>query len=148
MFAIAKNGGKCRNFDERSQIKVFLEALDFNENAIFGIFWHLIPIFSVKEDPSARNSIFLVMKSGMVYLSSLVLKKSESDSSGGSLVSHRRLTFFSLKQIFEKKFSIFSQKMTKIHLFLTLCSTYIVYILIFRFHSSNSRRSQFYGKIQ
>ena len=33
----AKNGGKCRNFDERSQIKVFLEALDFNKNAIFGI---------------------------------------------------------------------------------------------------------------
>ena len=94
MFAIAKNGGKCRNFDERSQIKVFLEALDFNENAIFGIFWHLIPIFSVKEDPSARNSIFLVMKSGMVYLSGLVLKKSESDSSGGSLVSLYRQFYF------------------------------------------------------
>lgn len=40
------------------------------------------------------------------------------------------------------------KKMTKIHLFLTPCSTHIVYILIFRFHSSNSRRSQFYGKIQ
>ena len=42
MFAIDKNGGKCRNFDERSQIKVFLEALDLNENAIFGIFFILI----------------------------------------------------------------------------------------------------------
>jgi len=39
MFAIAKNGGKCQNFDKRSQIKVFLVALNFKENAIFGIFW-------------------------------------------------------------------------------------------------------------
>ena len=48
MFAIAKNGGKCRNFDERSQIKVFLEALDFNENAIFGI-----------KTPGSRHSPFV-----------------------------------------------------------------------------------------
>ena len=33
MFAIVKNGGKCRNFEERSQIKVFLDLLDFNGNA-------------------------------------------------------------------------------------------------------------------
>ena len=35
IFAIAKNGVKCQNFDERSQIKVFLDPLDFNGNAVF-----------------------------------------------------------------------------------------------------------------
>ena len=39
MFAIAKNGGKCRNFDERSQIKVFLVALYFQRKRYF---WHFL----------------------------------------------------------------------------------------------------------
>ena len=45
MFAIAKNGGKCRNFDERSQIKVFLDPPDFNGNAKKRYFLTLNRIF-------------------------------------------------------------------------------------------------------
>ena len=35
MFAIAKNGVKCQNFDERSQIKVFLDPLISMEMLFF-----------------------------------------------------------------------------------------------------------------
>jgi hypothetical protein len=44
MFAIAKNGGKCRKFDERSQIKVLLYPLDFKGNAIFDIKFTISPL--------------------------------------------------------------------------------------------------------
>jgi len=55
MFAMAKNGEKCRFVGERSQIKVFLVAPYFKENAIFGIINNFECRFLVDLKPVGKN---------------------------------------------------------------------------------------------
>ena len=63
MFAIAKNGVKCQNFDERSQIKVFLDPLISMEMLFFIEIFQFCFCYSLKiDDPPNVGFSFLVTR--------------------------------------------------------------------------------------
>src|SRR3569623_595552 len=68
MFAIAKNGVKCQNFNERSQIKVFLVPLITMEMLFFIEFLQYCFLYSEKIDrtffkPSSQKLLFMTYSS-------------------------------------------------------------------------------------